>query len=345
MLAPNKILFINDWTKGHPYAGAHIATEYLAMAIEKTKILTPIKHYLPQPQRKKDVIKDGIICFIGAIKILFFSIFEDPLLYGFNIDYIQPFADSENYKPSSYAEIWTDYYNAILYLPLYILKRKNSKRPKLYLFVSKKSQNKLGKNFKDGSKEVLYPMSKYIYINQKVNLSHKDKHLVLNISRYDKTKNLDVIGKISNLLPNFKFIVVGYKSDFNQYYDYLKKKYPKIKFLYNISEAQKLNLLKSSSIYLHPAKDEPWGLAIVEAMKFGCIPAVHNSGGNIEKLPVNYRAKTLKEFIKIIKEVHNKKERIEIMKIANKFNGSYFNNKVKKLLKQYKEELKKPINL
>ena len=83
MSVPNKILFINDWTKGHPYAGAHIATEYLAMAIEKTKILTPIKYYLPQPQRKKDVIKDGIICLIGAIKILFFSIFEDPLLYGY----------------------------------------------------------------------------------------------------------------------------------------------------------------------------------------------------------------------------------------------------------------------
>ena len=183
-------------------------------------------------------------------------------------------------------------------------------------------------------------MSKYIYSNQKVNLNHKNKHLVLTISRYDKTKNLEVIGKISNLLPDFEFVVVGYKSDFNQYYDYLNKKYPKVKFLYNINESQKLNLLKSASIYLHPAKDEPSALGIIEAMKFGCIPAVHNSGGNIEKLPVNYRAKNIKEFIKIIKKVHNKNERTEIIKIANKFNGSYFDNKVKKVLKQYEEELK-----
>ena len=152
MSGSNKILFINDWTKGNPYAGAHIATEYLAMAIEKTKILTPIKYYLPQPQRKKDVIKDGMICFIGAIKILFFCIFEDPLLYQFNINYIQPMTGYENYKPSKYAKLWADYYNAILYIPLYMLKRKNFKRPKLYLFVSKESKNKLSKKFKGGIK-------------------------------------------------------------------------------------------------------------------------------------------------------------------------------------------------
>ena len=74
MTVPNKILFINDWAKGNPYSGAHIATEYLAAAIKKTRILNPVKYYLPQPQNKNEVIKDSIICFINAIKILYFSI-------------------------------------------------------------------------------------------------------------------------------------------------------------------------------------------------------------------------------------------------------------------------------
>ena len=345
MVVPNKILFINDWAKGNPYSGAHIATEYLAAAIKKTKILNPVKYYLPQPQHKNEVIKDGIICFINAIKIAYFSIFNDPLLYGFNINYIQPMTDSKNYKFTKYSKLWSIYYNAILYFPLYILKRKNSKKPKLYLFVSKETLNKLGKNFDDdGHKELLYPMSKYIYKDQKVNFDRKDKRLVLTISRYDKTKKLDVVGKISNLLPDFKFVVIGYKSDFNRYYSYLRGKYPKVKFLFNISESQKVNLLKSSSVYLHPAENEPWGLSIIEAMKFGCIPAVHNSGGNVEKLPINYRAKTINEFIKIIKGSHNKKERSKIIKLSNNFNGSYFDNQVKKLLKQYIKELKESIN-
>lgn len=336
MVVPHKILFINDWAKGRTYAGAQIATEYLAAAIKKTKILNPVEFYLPQPQHKNEVIKDGVICLINAIKILYFSIFNNPLLYGFNINYIQPMTDSKNYKFSKYAKLWSVYYNAILYFPLHILKRKNSQKPKLYLFVSKDSLTKLGKNFNGGPKGVLYPMSKYIYKDQKVDFDRKNKSLVLTISRYDKTKKLETVGKISNLLPDFKFVVVGYKSDFNQYYDYLRNKYPNVRFLCNISESQKVTLLKSASIYLHPAEDEPSALAVIEAMKFGCIPAVHNSGGNIEKLPIKYRAKTINEFVKIIKGSHNKKERIKIIKLANKFNGSYFDNQVKNLLRYSK---------
>ena len=59
MVVPHKILFINDWAKGRTYAGAQIATEYLAAAIKKTKILNPVEFYLPQPQHKNEVIKDG----------------------------------------------------------------------------------------------------------------------------------------------------------------------------------------------------------------------------------------------------------------------------------------------
>lgn len=54
----------------------------------------------------------------------------------------------------------------------------------------------------------------------------------------------------------------------------------------------------------------------------------------VYKSDVNqYRAKNINEFIRIIKENHNKNERIKIIKLVDKFNGSYFDNKVKKIIK------------
>jgi hypothetical protein len=44
--------------------------------------------------------------------------------------------------------------------------------------------------------------------------------------------------------------------------------------------------LKTTKFFLHPNINEPFGIATVESILSGCLSLVHNSGGQIEIVPI-----------------------------------------------------------
>ena len=48
------------------------------------------------------------------------------------------------------------------------------------------------------------------------------------------------------------------------------------------SEEERDKLLSSSTFFLHSLRSEPFGITTVQGIAAGCIPIVHNSGGQIE---------------------------------------------------------------
>ena len=52
----------------------------------------------------------------------------------------------------------------------------------------------------------------------------------------------------------------------------------------DVDWAELVEAVSSSKVYLHAA-DEPFGIAVVEAMAAGCVPIVHNGAANVETVP------------------------------------------------------------
>lgn len=116
---------------------------------------------------------------------------------------------------------------------------------------------------------------------------HYKRRRICIASRISREKNIDKI--LAQLDPwasenNYQISIAGPLSD-EEYYNELTKKYActgHITFTGMLSRAHYLELLSMSEIYLHGMKEEHFGITVAEAMLLGCIPVVHNSGGQIE---------------------------------------------------------------
>ena len=130
---------------------------------------------------------------------------------------------------------------------------------------------------------VLYPpvnIEKYLTLSK-----HGSREsIVVTISRIEPMKNLNIIADIAKEVKEAKFVILGSMQS-NSYYAHLMRRIRmlnlegRVKILINASEELKMEILKRAKIYLHPAKYEHFGIAVVEAMAAGLIPVVHRSGG------------------------------------------------------------------
>lgn len=92
--------------------------------------------------------------------------------------------------------------------------------------------------------------------------------------------------KIASHYPNVEFNLIGSAASI----DYIQKcrRYIEENGLTNVSlhpdasNASVDELLTQSKVFLHSMKRECFGISIVEAINHGCVPVVHNSGGQRE---------------------------------------------------------------
>jgi glycosyltransferase involved in cell wall biosynthesis len=79
----------------------------------------------------------------------------------------------------------------------------------------------------------------------------------------------------------------------------------------NLDHGQMIKLLNSSKYFLHTLIDEPFGITAVEAIAAGCIPIVHNSGGQKEICIVpELRYNALYEIPAIIRQFEGKSRQV-----------------------------------
>ncbi len=142
-----------------------------------------------------------------------------------------------------------------------------------------------------------------------IDLSKKDKNLVISIGRIDIRKNYEVLLKIADKLINFRFIIAGAlnRGDEEYYNNLIKNKPDNVEIRANIDEHDKIVLLKKASIYIHLNRREHYGISILEAMSYGLVPVVPESGGPwediIEHGKYGYGFNTVDEAIEQIKNI------------------------------------------
>ena len=130
---------------------------------------------------------------------------------------------------------------------------------------------------------VLYPpvdVERYLPLSR-----HRERdNMVVTIGRLEPMKNLDIVLEVAKKVREARFVILGVGYPSNYYATLVKKARVyglegRVKILLNISEGQKIEILKKAKVYLHSTKHEHFGIAVVEAMSSGLVPVVHKSGG------------------------------------------------------------------
>lgn len=140
--------------------------------------------------------------------------------------------------------------------------------------------------------EVIYPSNQLVFKKpEKIDLINRDT--VTFFSRIVDYKRPELLIELSDLYPSMCFVIMGGVSkNKREYFSYLEllakqKKINNLKFYPNASRQQIDEILNKTRFYVFSAVKEHFGITTVEAIAKGCIPFVHNSGGQKEIVPID----------------------------------------------------------
>lgn len=103
----------------------------------------------------------------------------------------------------------------------------------------------------------------------------------------DKDQLLQV--RIAARLPHHRFVLIGYKAS-PRYYELVMRSIQEfgLSNVQVITDASRDDIhahLGRARVLLHTKRDEHFGIGIAEAIGRGCIPVIHDSGGQVEIVP------------------------------------------------------------
>ncbi|MEM2292365.1 MAG: glycosyltransferase [Nitrososphaeria archaeon] len=277
---------------------------------------------------------------------IWIDVYSNCILPWTNIDYIHfPLLNHYFFKPK-FPYIKGRDIKAIGVLPYIILEKYIANNmEKLVLANSCYTAAEIEKFYGIKAK-VLYPPVSSINFNIAYSARTQRKNIVVSISRFAYSKQLDKILYVALATPrDIRFVIMGrvHNRDALSHLQKLIKKFDlidRMTLFPNISRFKMLQILKSAKVYLHTTVGEHFGISIAEAMASGCIPIVHDSGGPKEFVPEEFRYKDIKEAaIKVAKEIYEwspSKSR-RMTKIAERFRDKQFSANFLKLFENYIE--------
>lgn len=121
-------------------------------------------------------------------------------------------------------------------------------------------------------------------------ISERQKRVVY-VARFVPIKRHEIMKKLATDLPQLRFVSIGglvesERDWFTRFSENLPANYS---LKPNLPEAELIETLQDSQIYVHLMEGEHFGIAPVEALASGCVTIVHNSGGMKEFLTEEFR--------------------------------------------------------
>ena len=171
--------------------------------------------------------------------------------------------------------------------------------------------NSLKKLFSDIPNElsVIYPPVNLCEYQSEIS---ENRHGIISMGRFSPGKmQLEQI-KVAENMPDIDFHLVGFVNSpnyFKQCQAYVREHQLKHVYLHpNMDYADMLVLLKKSKYFLHTQVNEPFGITAVEAIAAGCLPLVHDSGGQRETVFFNeLRYHSIQEIPAMLASLEKKK--------------------------------------
>jgi glycosyltransferase involved in cell wall biosynthesis len=195
--------------------------------------------------------------------------------------------------------------------------------------------------------KVLYPPIPNFFFQQDCSMTEQPREdLVVTTARFGLGKCVELVPDIANLThKNIHFVMIGLAHD-QRVVQAVKNKIrrlhleERITVVPNASQQDIKNYLARAKVYLHTMKNEHFGISIAEAMRMGCIPVVHNSGGAPEFVPDRYRYPTIQHAAVIINDAIQNWNSVEaecLIRLAARFSETNFSKKFMRFFKEYCE--------
>lgn len=122
-------------------------------------------------------------------------------------------------------------------------------------------------------------------IDSRTRKSEQSERKILTISRFEGYKGFDILLEIIKESPSeFKFCLITDKKG-QQFFSKHLKIPDKLEVFSEISNEQKLAIIRRSDIYLHPSHFEGFGIPLIEALEQG-VPVVYRAGTGVDEAVV-----------------------------------------------------------
>lgn len=191
---------------------------------------------------------------------------------------------------------------------------------------------------------VIYPPVEIGNFEQKYTLERKKD--IVTIGRFAPDKRqLDQI-RLAAQLPNINFHIVGFVGN-KKYYKRCEQLVEELKLSNvhlhpNASHSFMADILYQCRYFIHTLINEPFGITAVQAIAAGCLPIVHDSGGQREVVPYSQlRYKKLEDISRLIENLESQSEESlndlhkELYRhVSGNYNETIFHEKMKAILYQ-----------
>jgi alpha-1,2-mannosyltransferase len=304
----------------------HVPYKKFKLRFKKFSVYQGILHFNFSKPKIKRIVKDYDIEFLTQSVAFTLGAGRKTIAY---VHFPEFFVHLELAKPKT-RWFWKFYYAPMLsYL--------RNKVHKIDIFICNSEYTKKAIKEKWGKDAiVVYPPVDI----EKIKPASKE-NLVVTVGRFVKGKNYETVLEVARLLPTINFMIIGRKQDPN-YFEKLRILKPNnVTLLTDLSQEELFREIARAKVYLHTMIGEHFGISIVEAMAAGCIPVVHNSGGQREvvgKLGFLYNdVKDCKECIlkamsKDDTDIH------KIITFAKNFSSENFRNRIRNIVKNIVEK-------
>lgn len=171
----------------------------------------------------------------------------------------------------------------------------------------------------------------------------KNDNVVITLGRFSADKRQLEQIQIAEKFPDLRFEIIGFVGDrksevyFNKCRNYQEKKViTNVEFHPNLPPQKVKEKLQTSRFFMHNLRNEPFGISTVEAIAAGCIPIVHDSGGQREIVPfAELRYENKEHAVELLKNIENLDHEAISLKLRqniSQFDHSVFRVMFKKIL-------------
>jgi glycosyltransferase involved in cell wall biosynthesis len=194
---------------------------------------------------------------------------------------------------------------------------------------------------------VVYPPVDIERFTEKLTQDEQPRCDIVTVGRFSANKRQLEQIKIAANLPEYQFHLVGFADNygyFEQCIDYAKShNVSNVHFHPSASFQAMKSLLQHSKYFLHTKIKEHFGITIVQAIAAGCIPIVHNSGGQREIVPqsaLHYEKLTQVPAIIQRLETATRRENLEVIEhlqqhVEANFSAAVFRQHMGNILENY----------
>lgn len=313
-----------------------IKTSFLQYLPFKSKLISPIRLVAPFVFKSFNFSKFDVVIVSatgayspnninknGAIQICY-SHTPPRYLYGF--------ATAREWKNNLIFRVFGEFANHFLRL----IDFKSSRNVDYFIANSQNIAGRIKKFYKKDS-VVIYPP---VDIVQQSKSKNSPRSYYLAGGRLARPKHIDLIvetfSKLNLPLKIFGRGFAGYELELKQ------KAKSKIKFLGEVTDEEKLILMKNAKAFIFASEDEDFGITPVEAMSMGTPVIAYRSGGVLESVlqgrtGVFFDQLTIESLSKAIKQFSNLTIKPEVCILqASKFSKDRFKKEIKEFVNNLK---------